>query len=692
MQIKLRENNIYLDIYVTDDNDVRLLNLSHAELPTPKESKMYRLVELQASGFNHDDLHGLKQTGTQPASLLRYKSHSIVENAYGTKLELVQNLGGLIVTSYFQFYNGIPVVRSFTEAQNDSETVLSLEYISSFALTGIARHNPDPRDILSYIHIPHNAWYGEAQWRRFKAFDLGYINITPSGDSGPHFSTKRITLNSTGTWSSGEYLPMGAFENAREGPTYVWQIETSGSWNWEISDIADQLYLQMGGPGFTNNSFIKVLKPGDRFYSVPCALAIEKDFERGIQALTKYRRMISGSNHEDQNMGVIFNDYMNCLSGDPTTEKEVPLIDAAAEAGCKYYCIDCGWYDDGPWWDGVGEWFPSKARFPGGMKELLDYIRKKGMIPGLWLEIEVMGIKCSLAQNVPKDWFFQRKGKPIIDRSRYQLDFRNPQVYAYAVGVIDRLVDEYGVGYIKMDYNINPGPGTDLNADSPEDGLLEHNRAYLTFLDYIKQKYPRLIIENCGSGGMRMDYSLLSRLSVQSVTDQTDYIKMAAIACNATTAVTPEQAAIWSYPMRGGDVEETIFNMVNAMLLCIHQSGHLPELSEERRAFVHEGIEYHNKISAKLRTGVPFWPIGLASMRDNFLCLGIYISEIIYLAVWCTKKSGEVSLPITYARAKKMKVVCAYPKAMPLPISISNDVLNVQMQEKTARVFEITLF
>ena len=63
---------------------------------------------------------------------------------------------------------------------------------------------------------------------------------------------------------------------------------------------------------------------------------------------------------------------MNCLSGDPTTEKELPLIEAAAKAGCRYYCIDCGWYDDGPWWDGVGEWLPARGRFPQGLPALLD--------------------------------------------------------------------------------------------------------------------------------------------------------------------------------------------------------------------------------------------------------------------------------------------------------------------------------
>lgn len=70
---------------------------------------------------------------------------------------------------------------------------------------------------------------------------------------------------------------------------------------------------------------------------------------------------------------------MNCLEGDPTTERELPMIDRAAELDCEYYCMDCGWYDDGFWWDRVGEWKESKARFPeGGMKKVCDYAHSKG--------------------------------------------------------------------------------------------------------------------------------------------------------------------------------------------------------------------------------------------------------------------------------------------------------------------------
>ena len=185
--------------------------------------------------------------------------------------------------------------------------------------------------------------------------------------------------------------------------------------------------------------------------------------EEAAGELTKYRRAIRRKNEDNEKLPVIFNDYMNCLWGDPTTEKELPLIDKAKEAGCEYFCVDCGWYSAGFWWDGVGEWLPSKERFPGGLKEVMDYIRSKGMVPGVWLELEVMGIKCPKADKVPDDWYFMRHGKKVYDRSRYQLDFRNPEVIAHATEVIDRLVNEYGVGYIKMDYNIEPGIGTELN-------------------------------------------------------------------------------------------------------------------------------------------------------------------------------------------------------------------------------------
>lgn len=691
MQISIIENGIYLDIEITEEKDVRLLNLSSKEQikrAATDNDQNYRLVEIHESGMNQNVHHGSKHIGSCPGYLLKYYSHKDYKNRFGRKLEVTQQYDGLFVTSHLQFYDGVAVLRSWTEVNNESAENHPIEYISSFALTGLIQDKQRPRDKGTLMHIPHSTWYGEAQWKTYTLNELGYDVVN-------NFSVKRISLSSTGTWPASEYLPMGSYENTDTNSTITWQIETAGSWFWEISDVSDTLYLNISGPTYQENGFLKILKPKESFTSIPCALAfVNGTFEQSIQELTKYRRRIRRKNHDNESPTVIFNDYMNCLTGDPTTEKLIPLIDAAAQSDCEYFCIDAGWYADGFWWDGVGEWLPSKARFPHGIKEPLDYIVSKGMIPGLWLELEVMGINCPLVKKVPKNWFFQRNGRPVIDEGRYQLDYRNQEVVAHANGVIKRLVEDYGVGYIKMDYNINAGLGTEINADSPGDGLLEHTRAYLKWLDSIFEKYPKLVIENCGSGGMRMEYSLLSRHSIQSVTDQTDYLKMAAIAANCMTAVTPEQAAIWSYPLRDGDCEEAIFNMVNAILLRIHQSGHLAEISEDRLKYIKEGIKYHQKICNELKDGVPFWPIGLASFSDEYLCTGIDCGNKLYLAVWrIAGPPGLISLPIKQAAGKNAKVSCTYPANIPSCFDWDNEnnILNVALQPKTARIFEIEI-
>ena len=687
MNITIQENGLYLQIVVTEDGDVRLAHLSDKACVMSEPTQWFRMVELQESGQNLNDNCGSKHIGTQPGSLLRYASHTVCENRFGTKLELSQQWQGLHVTSHLQFYRGLKVIRCWTELANTDGTIMHpIEYISSFVLTGLAADGVDPRDTRHKIHVPHSTWFGEAQWQTYSLAELGYGTFF-DGD-GADFSMKRVSCASTGTWPASEHLPMGSFTNAEDQQTITWQIETAGSWNWELSDVHGQLYVALAGPSEQENGYSLLLKPGETFTTIPCALAWGNGFEQTIQELTRYRRTIRRANADNEQPSVIFNDYMNCLWGDPTTDKEIPLIDAAAEAGCKYYCIDCGWYSDGPWWDGVGEWLPSKARFPNGIEEVLSYIRSKGMIPGLWLELEVMGIKCPLASKVPIDWFFQRHGKPVIYRSRYQLDFRNPAVIRHADAVIDRLVQEYGVGYIKMDYNINAGIGTDWQADNSGQGLLMHTRAYLNWLDQVFCRYPDLVIENCGSGGMRMEYSLLSRMSIQSVTDQTDYIKMAAIACNCPTAVTPEQAAIWSYPLHDGDEEETIFNMVNTLLLRIHQSGHLPQLSLQRQALVKEGIQCHQSICNQVKNGVPFWPIGLGSMTAPFLALGIDCGSILYLAVWHAH-GEENTIWIPMKNIGIEAVACLYPKTKPVPFTMENNMLRITLANHTARLFAI---
>lgn len=668
-RIHINENQINFVLEINDNNEAKLLHFSalpfdEKDITSRSGTLGFRLVEVNISGLDRPlERHGNKYIVTAPGYRLKFKDFRDTGNQSGRKLEIVtfDEATGLEVVSHFQFYNGISVARTWTTVTNNGNEDVTLEYVSSFALTGIEKEGLLSQDEKMSLKVCHNSWQRELQWQEYTLPQLGVELCQPLKEQ---HSSKVIGFTNVGNWSAKEYIPMGYLENKETNSAIFWQIEHNGSWHWEISDQEGHLYLQLSGPSEIESHWSKNLKTGETFCSVPCAVGVcTGGFDYAMGELTKYRRKIRRRNRDNETLAVIFNDYMNCLWGDPTTEKEIPLIDAAAEAGCEYFCIDAGWYDKGFWWDGVGQWQESKERFPNGLKEVTDYIRSKNMIPGVWLELEVMGIKCPMVNEVCDDtWFFTRHGKRIHDRSRYQLDFRNPKVIAHANEVIDRLVSQYGVGYIKMDYNIEPGIGTEYNADSVGDGLLEHERAYLSWLDSIFKKYPKLIIENCSSGGLRMDYALLSRYSIQSTSDQDDYRRYCTISANAPSALCPEQAAVWSYPMVSGDKEEVVFNMINAMMLRIHQSGHLVNIEPDRKALVKEAIDVYKTMRKDIKNALPFWSLGTSCFSDEWVSLGLKTENTAYLAVWRRESSKDTCiLPIEFIKGKNAKISCIYP-------------------------------
>ena len=660
--INVAENGLYLVLEITVEKDVRLLHFGAAPLEreiSEKKKAGFRLMELQLSGEDRDEYHGRTHRASYPGLRMTFDHYTDSTNELGRKLEinLIDNITGLSAVQHFQFYNGIGILRSWTVLKNTGDSVLPVEYVSSFALTGVDKEGAGDRNDKIEVSLAHSGWQSEIQWRTYTLPEMGMSHLSDRG-------SKRIACNNTGSWSAAELIPMAVMHNKESGTSLFWQIEHNGSWHWEFTDQYDQLTLLISGPTESDNHWWKKLKPGEVFTSVPVAVgSVQGGFETAIEQLTAYRRTIRRPNEDNELLRIIFNDYMNCLWGSPTTEKLLPLIDAAADVGCEYFCIDAGWYAPGEWWDGVGQWLPSEERFPEGIKYVLDYIRGKGLIPGLWLELEVIGINSPKLAETDDSWFFMRHGKRVKDRSRYQLDYRNPKVIEHADGVIKRLVEEYGVGYIKMDYNINAGIGTETDSDSFGDGLLEHNRAYLAWLDRIFVRYPNLVIENCSSGGMRMDYAMLSRHSIQSTSDQEDYVQYAAIAAASPAALTPEQSAVWSYPLREGDDEEVIFNMVNALLLRVHQSGHLAELSPRRRELVKEALDYYKVIRSDIPHSTPFWPIGLPDSQGEWVSFGLKRGDRRYLAVWrIAGNAVSINLPFASMKGQALEMNCAYPQ------------------------------
>lgn len=688
--ISIHEDNLYVQFEVDDSQNLRLLHFAGKPFSDdiPEADKhFFRAFELLLSGEPQHACHIGNYFESYPDNVYLYQSHLDYRNDLGRKLEITLEGKGLCITCHYQFVSGTSIVKSWLNIANHSSEVKTIEYVSSFALSGLHRRGIRPLDEKCSVWYPHNAWAGEMRWRKYSMADLG---VSKAGN----LTFKRTSCSTCGTWSSGEYLPMGYTENTETGDGLMWQIEHNGSWYWELTDYENYLYLNVCGPNDKESHWHKHLQPGQTFSSVPVAVTAASGFEAAVREFTKYRRRIRRPNSDNVQLPIIFNDWMNCLAGNQSTALLTPLVDVAAECGCEYFCLDAGWYmEPGEDWNGsVGRWIPSETKFTGGLKTMLDYIRSKGMVPGLWLEIESVGCDSPLIKELPEDWFFRKYGQPVITGSRYQLDFRNPAVAAHADQIIDRLVTDYGVGYIKMDYNHNAGPGTDVNSDSLGDGLLEHSRAYLKWLDGVFARYPDLTIENCGSGGMRIDYALLSRHSIQSVSDQSDYRRFAHIAAGAPSALTPEQAAIWSYPLADADEEATIFNMVNGILQRIHQSGRLDLIKPECLELVKEGLTFYKSIRSQIPNSLPFWPLGFPKTDDGWMCLGLECADTKYLAVWRLNGSQDYC-DIPLPGQVGSKITCTYPRKQSYAyhFSDSNEILTVKFdQPYSARIFEIS--
>lgn len=681
MELDFSQQGLKMIFEITDDNTVALRHFScNANEYSEKKLKWCTVSDIHISGKDADDHHGAKHTGCYGNKNLKYKEHNFFDNEFGKKLEFVLSDGKITAVMHYQFYSGIAAVRCWMTVENNSKENIGLEYVTSFCYTGFDNGGKSSDDSIK-VYIPYNTWQREYNWRINTPSELGFDRLND-------FSFKRIMQSNSGTWSSKEALPMGAVENTEKENTIMWQIESNGAWNWEISDIADMLYLKLSGPSEQENQWYKELKPNEKFEGVKACVAVGSDFNAALAEMTAYRRMIFTNNEANKSMPVFFNDYMNCLWAEPTEEKLIPVIDKAYEAGAEYYVMDAGWYADGNWWDTVGEWIPCGWRFPNGIKKVFDYVRSKGMRPGIWLEIEVMGVNCALAEKFEDECFFMRHGKRVIDHGRYILDFRSKRVREFTMSVIDRMYNDYGIRYIKNDYNVDGGIGTEIDSDSFGDGLLQHNRAFICWIKEINKKYPDLILENCASGGLRADYLSLQNSHLQSVSDQTDYKRMGAIAAASQTAVLPEQTLVWSYPLADATEDAVVFNMANAMLSRILLSGQIMSWSDNQMKLVKEGIECYKKFRSDIPKAIPFYPIGIPQNTSGWLCVAHRFGEKTRLTVWRTA-SDEAELFIPLQKTNNSAKVL-YPSYLADTVTVAENGVCVKLKNKySAVIFEV---
>jgi len=171
--------------------------------------------------------------------------------------------------------------------------------------------------------------------------------------------------------------------------------------------------------------------------------------------------------------------------------------------------IDAGWYEGSEtgWWQGVGNWVINRKNFPNGIRPVSDVARKLGMGFVLWFEPERVYMGTRLDREHP-DWLIRLPQNP-----NSLLNLGNPEARRWLTDYVSGMVESEGLTVYRQDFNFDPQEYW-RSADAPDrQGITEirHIEGLYEFWDELLKRHPGLLIDNCASGGRRLDLETVSR-------------------------------------------------------------------------------------------------------------------------------------------------------------------------------------
>ncbi|MCC6456942.1 MAG: alpha-galactosidase [Caldilineaceae bacterium] len=355
----------------------------------------------------------------------------------------------------------------------------------------------------------------------------------------------------------------------------------SGNWVFRFEPLDHGAYRLSGG--LHDWEFFKDLAPGSAMDSVPVVVALGADGDLNSVS-TQYarigRKFWYPTNSLTQSLPVEWNHWWSYE--DKAIDEDVfrRNADVAAELGIEICTLDAGWF--GPtesgahWYEYRGDWDQvNSVRFPSGIRFLSDYVHDKGMKFGLWCEIEGLGKHARLAEQHP-DFVAMRS-----DERLGYVCFGNPAVQAWALETLERLIDEYGCDWIKLDFNLDPGAGcnhTD-HGHGAGDGLYEHYRGYYRVLAELRARHPQVILESCSSGGLRIDLGLMRHTHMTFLSDPDWPEHDLQLFWGATTMLAPNVCLHWSFSEWIHEHQRQTFNPRDPNLQP-HQLDYYTEISQ----------------------------------------------------------------------------------------------------------------
>ena len=552
---------------------------------------------------------------------------------------------------------------------------------------------------VPYLWKAYNSWCNECSFEKIDAEKDGMRKFYLRN------KTSALSVTSNGSASTYKYLPLGILEKEPYG-YLMFEIFNNGCWSYSLQQPTNSNNVAFCvGKNLYENGWFKVLKPNEQFCTEKVRLCGAKTIDGLIKSVSKARKKSLKQNGFYPADYVIYNNFMHNTYDHPTEEIDRKNIEEAKKYGADYFVIDAGWHDDSL--EGIsptqkiGEWRENTLSYPSGLKTTLDYIRECGMKPGLWVEVQSIGVYCKNANILPDECFFNIRGKRLIGNRRYQLNFAVEKTREFATRIIDDIVERYMPEYIKIDYN-QVQYGTENLSGSLAEGLTQHFSEYLKWFEMIQDKYPKILFESCASGGMNMMPSIAEKTSVFSLSDLSKYNLYPYIIANSPFAVLPEQSGVWNIPVRRvingnfvpatelkSDDEEVIMNVINSLYMVMHLGSKLEYLTSKQSKLLKEGIDYYRSLAEVKKSAVAIMPNGFTTFGDDVVYVAMKSGKKIYLSIY-NLSDEDMSIAKDFSEYKITKAKIAYPSNAKNKVKVWNGVFQCDIKAGTARAFELS--
>ena len=289
-------------------------------------------------------------------------------------------------------------------------------------------------------------------------------------------------------------------------------IGWTGQWWSEFKQAKDSTQIKV-----KQESFNAYLLPGEKIRS-PLVSVNFYETENPLKGFNLFREWVMDCVYPEN---VTKSSYTVMEVAGPasmrTSDEIIDILNGLDEAVYEHtdaFWMDAGWYtyNEG-WHDGVGNWTVDTSRYDNGIIELSDYAKNKGLGHTLWYEPErvIAGTHFHTVGSEHEGWLISLDGEENI-----MWNLAEDEALKYYSEYILASLKENGVSIYRQDFNFSPleyWQKADQELYDGRTGICENH--YVTneykFLDYLTENVEGLIIDNCASGGKRLDLEMAYR-------------------------------------------------------------------------------------------------------------------------------------------------------------------------------------